>query len=146
MTPETQRIAIAEACGWTRFTWSEPDGQCEGWQPPKGAAVYSDDIDVLPDYLCDLNAMHEAEKVLTDAQSREYSGRLLILLGFNREIPFFTEGGSATIEFEQMCGALRSATAAQRAEVFCRTMPSKQNLALSIWEWHERTTSMSATH
>jgi hypothetical protein len=36
MTPEAQRIAIAEACGWT-----------------------------MPDYLNDLNAMHEALKVQT---------------------------------------------------------------------------------
>ena len=38
MTPESQRIAIAEACGITGYLHS------------------------LPDYLSDLNAMHEAEK------------------------------------------------------------------------------------
>ena len=67
---------------------------------------------VLDTELLHLTSLVEAG--LTDAQSREYSGRLLILLGFNYEIPFFTEGGSATVEFEKMCGALRSATWQQR--------------------------------
>lgn len=33
-----------------------------GWQ------TYKDGTDILPDYLGDLNAMHEAEKILTDEQ------------------------------------------------------------------------------
>lgn len=62
MNPTEQRIAIAEACGFKReergygaFTRVE-DG--EEW-------TYT--THDLPDYLNDLSAMHEAEKILTPA-------------------------------------------------------------------------------
>ena len=69
MKPEQQRIAIAEACGWKwdgRFTVIDP----------KGNRLCNNDGDTgltwkqacaqnkIPDYLNDLNAMHEAEKLL----------------------------------------------------------------------------------
>ena len=50
MNQEEQRIAIAEACGW-KTGYRDP----EAWHP-------------LPDYLNDLNAMHDAEKVLNEKQ------------------------------------------------------------------------------
>ena len=82
MTPEEQRVAIAEACGW-KTGYRDP----EAWHP-------------LPDYLNDLNAMHEAEKVLTTAQTTTMSQylhrRLGMLWGF--------------------------ATASQRAEAFLYTI------------------------
>jgi len=59
MTPEQQRIAIAEACGWTLDLKSaiRVDGyRIEKWGKRPHEA--------LPDYLNDLNAMHEAEKSL----------------------------------------------------------------------------------
>lgn len=96
MSPEAQRIAIAEACGW-KFEhknkgsnyWVEcivvtsPGGkQCHGWcpNPPPykaGKAVdeyhkrVAEDIAKtgIPDYLNDLNAMHEAEEVLIEEES-----------------------------------------------------------------------------
>jgi hypothetical protein len=57
MTREEKRVAIAWACGWTRVSnlGNGPVGlkpPFRGWLP-------------LPDYLNDLNAMHEAEKVLS---------------------------------------------------------------------------------
>jgi hypothetical protein len=64
MNPDKQRIAIAEACG---ITHGEPHPIDAGW---------FDDTDggwrELPDYLADLNAMHEAEKVLTYEQLDDY--------------------------------------------------------------------------
>jgi hypothetical protein len=56
MTPEAQRIAIAEACGWRtkRSVTFDPSGTI---LPFSGPPAY-------PDYLNDLNAMHEAEKML----------------------------------------------------------------------------------
>jgi len=66
MTPEQQQIAIAEACGWKY----EPrrlsiNGilieDSYPWISPTGARDY---ISQLPDYLTDLNAMHEAEKLI----------------------------------------------------------------------------------
>jgi hypothetical protein len=56
MIPKEQRIAIAEACGWTKgYDWSRSDG-----------------IGVLPDYLNDLNAMHKAEKWLIEDDQHAY--------------------------------------------------------------------------
>lgn len=63
MNKDKQRIAIAEACGWTSFQESEykPFGKAytTGFNPKGG-----ENRELLPDYLNDLNAMHEAEKVL----------------------------------------------------------------------------------
>lgn len=59
MTPEEQRIAIAEACGWKIAEW--------GVSTPSGAVLFRgtrESVEYLPNYLNDLNAMHEAEKVL----------------------------------------------------------------------------------
>lgn len=55
MTPEEQRVAIAEACGFS-------DGRMDCTQ--------------LPDYINDLNAMHKAEKNLTMPQIETF-GKLL---------------------------------------------------------------------
>ena len=101
MTPEAQRIAIAEACGWTNVA---P-------RIVKNVKHQGDDITVgiwsddgwIPDYLNDLNAMHEAEKVLTYAQ-----------------------GGDMTLWIQRMTcagyGPQLFATASQRAEAFLRTI------------------------
>ena len=65
MTPEKQRIAIAESCGWTDISdWKA--GGINGKHPTEPWT------EVIPDYLHDLNAMHEAEKVLTAEQWYDY--------------------------------------------------------------------------
>jgi len=102
MNPEAQRIAIAEACGWTDI---EPC-TCfyrvsRGYQPTWGAHKKH-----IPDYLKDLNAMHEAEKVLLKLDTtcgfwQTYSNRLACLLG---------------------CTDIFHATATQRAEAFLRAI------------------------
>jgi len=61
MTNEEIDIAIAEACGWKHYhedLWVDPDfsGDPDGF-----SELQCGD---LPDYLNDLNAMHEAEKVI----------------------------------------------------------------------------------
>ena len=79
MSPEQQRIAIAEVCGL--------DGA----------------KDAFPDYLNDLNAMHEAEmKLIAGDLDTEYRETL-----------------------DKVCGQyaiIFRATAAQRAEAFIRTL------------------------
>jgi len=57
MKPEAQRIAIAQACGWTDIQQVEP------WV---GVRPGGNRHELLPDYLCDLNAMHEAENTLPE--------------------------------------------------------------------------------
>jgi hypothetical protein len=114
MTPEQQRIAIAEACGWTdirrpcdsnyhdlptdtlRILYGQVCGIPPGW-------VHSQNSRPLPDYLNDLNAMHEAEKMLDGSQIDQYKHRLCVLVTDKERIS-------------------QSATAAQRAEAFLRTL------------------------
>jgi hypothetical protein len=69
MTNEQINIAIAEACGmrgvWgTKITSCGCDGQWDYFNPQGNR---------LPDYCNDLNAMHEAEKVLTEPQQATYA-------------------------------------------------------------------------
>lgn len=133
MNPERQRIAIAEACGWEMWTettgkhWWErgihrPDGsqivwgyECDpylSWE----AAV---EDDCIPDYLNDLNAMHEAEMTLSPTPDEleichgrytEYLHSLCKVCGYpeNERILF--------------AWPIVTATAAQRAEAFLKTL------------------------
>ena len=92
MKPELQRIRIAEACGWhcNQFgLWGIDFADGVSGSPP--------------DYLNDLNAMHEAEKVLTAEQRRSYVNRI-----FNLPV--------------SECESNTFATAAQRAEAFLRAI------------------------
>ena len=95
MTPQQQRIAIAEACGWKwEILWTgELNGKPIGEQGP---------FREVPDYLNDLNAMHEAQKVLTGDQVAAYVTTLCLEV--------------------QPKPMLHAATAAQRAEAFLRTI------------------------
>ena len=100
MTLESQKIAIAEACGWKvhpKDKWVViPPNSPHSVQP-----LYT-----LPDYLNDLNAMHEAEKTLNPIQAAEYA-RILTSIAWQSAQPVF---------------APMTATAAQRAEAFLRTI------------------------
>ena len=107
MTPEAQRIEIAEACGWTEISdWGA--GGINGKHPTEPW------VEVIPDYLNDLNAMHEAEKVL-------YSNYKL-LKKYTQQIKaaICREAGvkKAKMDFDVCI----TATAAQRAEAFLRTI------------------------
>jgi hypothetical protein len=64
MTDEQINLRIAEACGWTEIRNSVYRHHKPWGHPP----LNRDRIKLLPDYCNDLNAMHEAEKLLTDEQ------------------------------------------------------------------------------
>ena len=102
MTEEEQQIAIAEACGLGDYNTS-----MNGW--------HDEYIRQLPDYLNDLNAMHEAEKVLTDEQMLNYLDALLDVLGLN------LDPGGWYIDIDSVW-QMTHATASQRAEAFLRTI------------------------
>jgi hypothetical protein len=87
MTPEAQRIAIAVACGWTDT------------QIIDGKYGQTD----VPDYLNDLNAMHDAEKMLKGGMRSKYDAELTLIS--SRDYNFIWES-----------------TASQRAEAFLRTI------------------------
>lgn len=94
MTPEQQRIAIAEVCGWeiNKRKWLA--------KPPNDSWQY---LDTIPDYLNDLNAMHEAMKTLSLKMGFEFCSHLndMGILG----------------DWDML-----TATAAQRAEAFLKTI------------------------
>lgn len=110
MSPEAQRIAIAEACGWKGPDhpdnlagmdgwWSQQRGVW--WMMPSGDRVM---LSSVPDYLNDLNAIHEAEKTLDAEEYKEFARQL--------------DAICACSDDEWLRGREWSATAAQRAEAF----------------------------
>ena len=114
MTPERQRVVIAEACGWVQqphpttgeLTWIEPKG-FYGMENP------------LPDYLNDLNACHAMEKVLSVQQRSKFKS-LLVVLTFKSLKETMIEGRFYTLE-DALIDAF-FAIAAQRSEAFLRTI------------------------
>lgn len=116
MKPEEQRIAIAEACGWTRIEGRKglPPGKTS--HAPSLALSDSDDGWLfIPDYLNDLNAMHEAEKVLTPKQRDSYFWELLEATSYCGLAIDGLDGNNGGFEFISM-------SATQRAEAFLRTL------------------------
>jgi len=101
MKPEQQRIAIAEARGWLvnddGVTGISPINVEQGLTNPKICSWK------LPDYLHDLNAMHEAMKTLSPKMGIEFCFHLndMGILG----------------EWDML-----TATAAQRAEALLKTI------------------------
>ena len=93
MTPENQRKAIAEACGWMVFNLNNGNHKLPNGDWECGVRV--------PDYPNDLNAMHEAEKLLEQVCIYESLLDLVCVDSF---------------------GGARMATASQRAEAFLRTI------------------------
>lgn len=73
MKPEKQRIAIAETCGWHHFIINDEYGPDRGLKPDQTASIGCVFTE-LPDYLNDLNAMHEAEKVLVAKDDGSHAG------------------------------------------------------------------------
>ena len=102
MTDEQINAAIAEACGWKAVCVDGDSGYYKGFD--NGAELRPD----LPDFCNDLNAMHEAEKVMKGyEQIATYVWHLE-----NRSGDWSTD--------EHMMAT--HATARQRAEAFLRTL------------------------
>lgn len=111
MTPEAQRILIAIEV-WRRIGchhWA--DALAEGYKRHGDAA----DLTGVPDYPNDLNAMHEAEKVLLSEKWTEYWHHVF---DGNRRY----QGSVSAPSVLYMLHAI----AAQRAEALLRT--------LNLWE------------
>lgn len=127
MSPEAQRIAIAEACGLNRI---EPlrrmtrkgkfadDGvrivYCESHHG--GASVWTD----VPDYLPDLNEMHEAVNSLDEIGKRFFAANL-----YEVAVPEDDRFEDSFISWPQLALIL-SASPEQWAEAFLRS--------LDLWE------------
>jgi hypothetical protein len=111
MNPEAQRIAIAEACGWTDIkphSWHPRKGEL--WGGRKGIR------NMIPDYLNDLNAMHEAEKETDLHYSQKWTTTLCEVMFESTSI---SVAGATKWDFALLCAR---STAAQRAEAFLKTL------------------------
>ena len=71
MKDEQIIIEIAEACGWKPSYALTKNGREERWISPNDVSV-----NAPPNYLNDLNAMHEAERVLSHVQRKQYEAYL----------------------------------------------------------------------
>lgn len=116
MTPEEKRIAVAEACGLFKL-WPVQRTNKAGRVYRSGTYLWycrsigkgGSDFAPLPNYLEDLNAMHDAEETLTKAEWPVYRDKLRALaLSGNRLV-------------WQICKAELHHNAAQRAEAFLQT-------------------------
>jgi len=111
VNPEQQRIAIAEACGWTAK--EDKDGFWRAVDRFRNMThkLWISESNVwsagIPDYLNDLNAMHKAEEVLTPEQLVEYCAFRLRAV----------TGQGCVTDYKMI-----RATASQRAEAFLRTI------------------------
>lgn len=111
MHPDKQRIKIAEICGWNDISEHEMGYICGR---PGFAPGYFDEI---PDYLRDLNAMHEAEKRLIGYQIYAYSMNLKSMI----LTPILGEDSNNLNDILLAFMRLSFVTAAQKAEAFLKT-------------------------
>jgi hypothetical protein len=121
MTPEAQRIAIAEACGWknVKATGFVANLSTVGIAGTKDGLRTS-----IPDYISDLNAMHEAEKALSDEDMEKATYFLWeIVLKEGDDDPVNLNGFSPETWITiNLAAKVQRATATQRAEAFLRTL------------------------
>lgn len=112
MTPEAQRIAIAEACGYAQFGTMDI-----GLGPTLTAMVCPNQramsVQEVPDYLNDLNAMHEAEQKLSPSVEHEMDGSDHAWNKYVDTLDFVCSKTGDTCV---------SGTASQRAEAFLKTL------------------------
>ena len=106
MTEKEINIVIAEACGWI---WHGD----ASWTKDPNNFYWKKDLNyrTLPDYLNDLNAMHDAERLLDDDQWLEY---MLNLQDVLQRDPY---RGKWIV-----CQDNMHSTAAQRAKAFVITI------------------------
>lgn len=109
MNAQQINIAIAGACGWYPTpvgNWTRnPNGIPSGENPAFGEP---------PNYHGDLNAMHEAEKTLTDELHNVFKRRLSFIVGYTEK-----EHASSLPGWRRR---YVSATAPQRCEAFLRSI------------------------
>lgn len=127
MKTEKQRIAIAEWCGWKRSqTTKEEFAESrihDIWVDPSGKR-YIHGITCPPNYLNDLNAMHEAEKRLDAGQRRAFAHNLEVIVFYNGDTKNEPNNFSPEGDYHELdeSFAVYHATAAQRAEALLKTL------------------------
>lgn len=109
MTDQQMRVAVAEMCGWRRLELPHPIF-VKAWEHPDHPYAWREEKE-LPDYPNDLNAVHEAEKLMlkTEKQCAECAVALASLC---KGFPYDPFHGTA--------GYVWHATARQRCEALLR--------------------------
>lgn len=110
MSPKKQRIAIAKACGWRIY---KSNGVTYYERPGENVYDHVLCVEDLPDYLNDLNTIHEVE-----AQLINYTNILTYLCEL-REILAREKKRELKYIVDTM---LVFTTASQRAEAFLKTL------------------------
>lgn len=132
MKPEDQRIAIADACGTLKGGWWCPACKVvvepinvthdERHDERSGSGCGNHVVDYpSPDYLYDLNAMHEAVQIL------DTKGRWKFAFELTRTVLGTRYSDFPPSDSDHLIRLLCDTTAAQRAEAFLRT----------IGKWHD---------
>ena len=106
MSPEEQRIAIAEACGYMQPHFT-PNGCCVAASYQKGDGSFWGSRGV-PDYLHDLNSIHDAVKTIPQNLMHRYFACLCNVVSGAISLHGYAEATEAT--------------AAQRCEAFLKTI------------------------
>lgn len=108
MTPEEQRVAIAQVLGWTDIVENPAKGK-----EPRGCIPNESFLGqfVLPNWPNSLDLMHQAEKMLNNEGQQYWYQR-------NLHDVIAREAGTEFADIRKLI----SATAAQRAEAFLRTI------------------------
>lgn len=109
MTKREQIIALAELDGWKRICGSNHPVGFEGYNPSTGV------LEHLPNYLTDLNAVHELEKKLLPELTSRWENFLALAVYREDEDSFWTNG------IKHIQAYCAHATAAQRCEAILRT-------------------------
>lgn len=120
MNAEAQRIAIAEFCGWSNCGPHFNRGRLLVGHAPnlrRGEDKKHRCLTVVPNYLHDLNAMHEAEEKLHPSEIDRYAEQLYMVLE-----RFWTPAKWVKFSRYSIDYAFAHATAAQRAEALLRTI------------------------
>lgn len=125
MTPEQQRVAIAEACGWTRSEQHDYDAWADypATQDCRQRFWTNEgrlrEQRKLPDYVNDLNAMHDAVQRLRQ-QVNQFQW-----LHYQKNL-FRVVWGRDALSDDRTSNAITwdviEATAPQRSEAFLRTI------------------------
>lgn len=121
MTPEQINAAIAELCGWCHV--ASPD--YDAWYRPDGVYAGGATHDFkrslenagIPDYHSSLDAMSQAEAMLTDEECKTYARELYDKSKCNGLIDY--EDRVACIQWASIA-SLTMTTASQRAIAFLR--------------------------
>lgn len=122
MKAEAQRIAIAEVCGWTKVEWYEDNAGpplLHGFPPPIVGTDSGSEWEWqqsrhskhVPNYLSDLNAMHEALATLTEEDQSKFCWRLTEVVRRGKPV------GTGVRHWDEI-----NATASQLAEAFLLTI------------------------